>query len=266
MKVLVRLLDRCGQVGSVRIRVSTGFRPHRAIAPIAFFAAATFVAGLVLAGSPARAGTVDMPVQAGGPFSISVRSIKERRFLATVHQQRDFSCGSAALATLLTHHYHRAVSEESVFAEMAAAGDLEKIRREGFSLLDMKRYLAAHGFQADGFEASLADLAPVGLPAIALINERGYNHFVVVKGVRDGRVLVGDPAAGTRAMPIARFESVRANGILFVIGNEAGNGNGHAGFNLAPDWSAAPSAVVANRLDGNATASVTLPRPGSNGL
>ncbi len=36
-----------------------------------------------------------------------------------------------------------------------------------------------------------------GVPAIVLINERGYHHFVVVKGYKNGRVLVGDPARGT---------------------------------------------------------------------
>ncbi len=35
----------------------------------------------------------------------AVVSVKEARFTTTQRQQFDFSCGSAAVATLLTHHY-----------------------------------------------------------------------------------------------------------------------------------------------------------------
>ena len=58
----------------------------------------------------------------------------------------------------------------------------------------MKRYLAAHGFEADGFEQPLDKLDEARVPAIVLINENGYHHFVVVKGVQADRVLIGDPA------------------------------------------------------------------------
>ena len=79
-------------------------------------------------------------------------------------------------------------------------GEQDKIRKEGFSMLDMKRYLASVGYQADGFQQPLDKLAEARLPAIVLMNEGSYHHFVVVKGLRDGRVLIGDPARGTRSM------------------------------------------------------------------
>ena len=90
------------------------------------------------------------------PFSVKVTSLKEARFKATTRQQFDFSCGSAAIATLLTYHYNYPVTEQAVFNEMFARGDQVKIRKEGFSLLDMKTYLEAHQFKADGFELPLA--------------------------------------------------------------------------------------------------------------
>lgn len=222
-------------------------------------AASIFVLAVlaVLAG-PAFAGAVDVPVQIGGAFSVPVQSLKERRFATTERQLRDFSCGSAALATLLTHHYGRPVAEAAVFDEMLALGDAEAIRRDGFSLLDMKRYLAAHGFSAEGFEASTASLAEAGLPAIALVNERGYHHFVVVKGVRPQTVLLGDPAGGTRAVPLDRFEAMRANAIFFVVVDAAQP----AAFNRDTDWAAAPAAPLSQgRLDGAASTTL-LPKFG----
>lgn len=199
-------------------------------------------------------------MQVGGAFSVKVRSLKEARFASTVRQQYDFSCGSAALTTLLTHHYGRPTTEQRVFDEMFALGDQAKIRREGFSLLDMKKYLEALGFEADGFEATLESLAEAAIPAIALINEAGYNHFVVIKGVQDGRVLIGDPSGGTRAMPVRRFDALRSNQILLVINNRQES----ARFNVASDWAAIPRAPIAGRLDSVASSALGLPARGSS--
>src|SRR6218665_2475537 len=135
--------------------------------PARFLLACGAVAALW--GGPARGGTVEVD----GTFSVPTVSMKEGRYLATERQQFDFSCGSAALSTLLTHHYGHPVTEQAVFEAMYREGDQAKIQHEGFSLLDMKRYLEANGFEADGFEAPLEKLAAAKIPAIALINESG---------------------------------------------------------------------------------------------
>jgi uncharacterized protein len=194
----------------------------------------------------------------GGPFALPVANLKALRFQSTVHQQYDFSCGSAAVATLLSYHYGVVVGEQQVFAEMFAHGDQAKIRREGFSLLDMKRYLAQHGFTADGYELPLAKLAQARYPAIVLVSDRGYLHFVVIKGVAGGRVLLGDPAAGTRAMSEAAFEAIWRNRLLFVIHGWSGT----ARFNAVADWRAAPQAPLAEAIDRRSLADVTLPKNG----
>lgn len=185
-----------------------------------------------------EAGTV--VTTGAGEYVLPVTSLRGSRFMATLRQQYDFSCGSAAVATLLTHHYGYVITEQRVFEEMFASGDQEKIRKEGFSLLDMKNFLASHGFQADGFQQPLDSLLKAGLPAIALIGERGYLHFVVLKGLRDGRVLLGDPSTGTRAMSRSNFESIWVNKLLFVIHNK----QNVARFNTAQDWQAAPRAPL----------------------
>ena len=77
----------------------------------------------------------------GGDVVMPVVSIRQARLATTLLQQYDFSCGSAAVATLLTHHYGLPTSESSVFESMYRQGDQQKIQREGFSLLDMKRFL-----------------------------------------------------------------------------------------------------------------------------
>jgi predicted double-glycine peptidase len=209
-----------------------------------------------LAGDAVHA--ADVPVTGGASFSVPVRSMKALRFASTLRQQYDFSCGSAALATLLTYHYDHPVSESTVFAAMWAEGDQAKIRREGFSLLDMQRYLARLGFQADGFRLPLDRLVEAGLPAIVLINETGYNHFVVIKGAADGRILLGDPSSGTRLMPRARFEAAWPTRLLFVIHTAPDAPR----FNLPADWRAAPRAPLADAVARSSRGGVDLPKFG----
>ena len=130
------------------------------------------MAGVVTAGATARADTMELSGIGGGRYAVKVTSLKEARFKATTRQQYDFSCGSAAVATLLTYHYHYSVTEKSVFEEMYARGDQAKIRREGFSLLDIKTYLNAHGFQANGFALPLSKLLESGLSQRNLMQEQ----------------------------------------------------------------------------------------------
>jgi len=195
--------------------------------------------------SLAQAATVEVRGQRDGGFAARVVSVKEARFTTTVRQQYDFSCGSAAVATLLTHHYGMPVTEREVFTQMFERGDQAKIRKHGFSMLDMKRYLESRGLQADGFDQPLERLEQESLPAIVLLSERGYKHFVVVKGIGRGRVLVGDPSMGTRAISYDRFSQLWANHLLFVVHNR----RELAQFNLDSDWHAAPGAPLFQAID-----------------
>nr|WP_281501124.1 C39 family peptidase [Erythrobacter sp. F6033] len=153
-------------------------------------------------------------------------SFAEKRYETVVRQQFDFSCGSAALATLLTYHYDQPQTENDVFGGMWRDGDQEAIQRLGFSLLDMKRFLAAQGVTANGYRVSLDQVRDSGTPGIALIAPNGYRHFVVVKGVEDGFVLVGDPSLGLRRMDREEFEETW-NGVYFVL-TEGADITGHA--------------------------------------
>lgn len=182
----------------------------------------------------AMTSSLNVPTGSIGDFSVPVQSLEERKFASVVRQKYDFSCGSAALATLLRYHYGLNQNEEDSFRGMWAAGDRVQIRRVGFSLLDMKRHLAKLGLRADGFKVSLEDVAKAGVPGIALINLKGYKHFVVVKGVSPDELLVGDPSLGLKTMSVVEFKQAW-NGIYFAINSklEVGRRN----FNNELVWS-----------------------------
>ncbi len=218
-------------------------------------AGAAFV---VLAGwaalNPARSGTFYMP-GFGGNFQVKIETIREARFRNMVPQRFDFSCGSAAMATLLAYHYGVPVDEMDVFRAMYEAGDRDKIRQVGFSLFDMKLYLESLGFRSDGFRLNLDRLDRAGIPAIVLVDTFGYRHFVVLKGISEDEVLLGDPALGVRVMTRAEFNEIW-DGIAFVIRGELARGR--AAFNRHSDWSVRVKAPLGSSLSQRSLSDFTV--------
>jgi uncharacterized protein len=121
-----------------------------------------------------------------------------------------------------------------LFQAMYAVGDQTRIREVGFSLLDMKLYLESLNLTAEGYRISVDNLAKVGVPAIALIEVDGYRHFVVIKGIQDQTVLVGDPAKGVQSYRREELEGLRVDDIAFVIRNDPQLAR--ANFNKQDDW------------------------------
>ncbi|MBL3555761.1 MULTISPECIES: C39 family peptidase [Marinobacter] len=177
-------------------------------------------------------GSVTVP-GIGGDIRLNVNSFENRRFDSVMRQQYDFSCGSAAVASLLSFHYEDQVTEHDVFIDMLARADEKKVRQHGFSMLDMKNYLESRGYQADGFRMPLTGLREkVRLPMIVLLNIEGFRHFVLIKGISDDEVLIGDPARGLKIYSYAQF-SEYWNGTAFIIrshldrGRDGFLGDGH---------------------------------------
>lgn len=195
---------------------------------------------------------------AGNDYVLPVRSMVERRFLTVVRQEYDFSCGSAALATLLRYHYADPQTEQSIFVGMWRDGDREQIRKLGFSLLDMKRYLAARGLASDGYQVTLQQIEATRIPGIALINMNGYLHFVVVKGVENGQVLIGDPSLGIRLIPARKFQSMW-NDILFVVNDRPDVAKAH--FGTEGDWALVARARATHLMEPVSLQALALTRP-----
>ncbi len=194
-------------------------------------------------------------------YSVPVQSYKELIFGDVYRQQFDFSCGSAALASLLHFHYQRPVKEQQIFDEMYSKGDKSVINKKGFSLLDMKLYLESKGLKADGFRISLEKLRELSVPGITLVNFDGYMHFVVIRGVSNNSVILGDPSRGTMIMPTAEFEQYY-RGLVLLVRNEADVGR--ASFIKDDNFSlyqASPLDAGVSR-DSLGVFSITLPQSG----
>lgn len=156
-------------------------------------------------------------VSRGAPIMARpVASWNERKFTNLVRQRTDFSCGAATLATIFNYAYDRKTSEQQVLLNMLKIADPDIVRERGFSLLDMKRYSQAIGMTADGYEVDYAALVGLKVPAIALLDIKGYKHFVVIQRASGDFINLGDPALGNRVMSRKNFEAAW-NGVAFVV-------------------------------------------------
>jgi hypothetical protein len=198
----------------------------------------------------------DFMLNSGRTYNINVKSFRAQKFEQVVPQHYDFSCGAAALATLLKYHYDINVTEQKVLDSMFAVGNQDKIRKQGFSLLDMKNYLHTIGLPADGYKVSIKSISKVGVPGIVLINANGYMHFVVVKGISDKHVLLGDPALGMRKVSMDTFLSMW-NGIFFIV--KTNFQIGQASFKMENDkWEGRRGALFSNAMSHQALSQFTV--------
>lgn len=149
---------------------------------------------------------------------LAVRSLLELRDDGLVRQHWDLSCGAAAVATLLTFQLGDPVSERQAAVGMLHMTSVRLVRaRLGFSLLDLKRFAATRGFLAAGYgNLQFGELVAMA-PAIAPIRVSGFGHFVVVRGLRQDRVLIADPAFGNRVMPVSEFLRAWTSRVGFTI-------------------------------------------------
>ncbi|WP_205123616.1 C39 family peptidase [Cognatilysobacter lacus] len=162
---------------------------------------------------------VDVSRLGSMPVRKDVVTLRDLRYRDMVRQRYDFSCGSAALATLLNYGYGEHVSEPEMIRRMMVGTDAKTVVQQGFSMLDMKRYVEGRGMQARGFRVDAAALYRLRMPVIALLDLKGYKHFVIVKGAEAGRVFVADPALGHRVMNENDFTRGWNGIVLAVIGD-----------------------------------------------
>lgn len=149
---------------------------------------------------------------------VQLEPMSELQFRNVVRQAYDYSCGSAALTTMLDYYLGRNLEERQVMEGLLRFGEAEKIvQRRGFSLLDMKRFVGALGYKSGGFKAEFKDLDDLEHPAIVPVHYAGFKHFVVVRDVYNDHVFIADPSLGNISFTRTRFEEVWDQNILFVI-------------------------------------------------
>jgi len=109
-----------------------------------------------------EAAQIPLAVLPGGAVVFKpIQSVRERKFADLVQQKTDFSCGAAALATILRQAYWLDVDEEQIIEGMLSHSDQDLVRVQGFSMLDMKRYVESIGMRARGYRVATETLSEI---------------------------------------------------------------------------------------------------------
>ncbi|QAU24118.1 peptidase [Dyella sp. M7H15-1] len=153
----------------------------------------------------------------GAPYTTRVSSMQELHYTNIVRQHTDYSCGAAALATILRYGYHLDVDENVVIDGMLGVADPVLVKQRGFSMLDIKHYVELLGLRGRGYRVDIAHLRSLRVPVIVLMDVRGYRHFVVLKQIRDNQVELADPILGNRTMRLDDFMKAWPSHVLFVV-------------------------------------------------
>ena len=170
----------------------------------------------VLAPGPALADFIRMPN--GVMISVQRKSVVDLRFVNVMRQRFDLSCGAAAVGTLLNYFYGEKLEEPGILSDLIKTGDKAKIEKDGFSMLELKQYGERRGYVVQGFRITKPEaVVEIKIPFLTLINSRGYNHFVIVKGTKNGVVYIADPAFGNRSMPLEQFKAEWSQVILVYL-------------------------------------------------
>lgn len=122
-------------------------------------------------------------------------------------QKKDFSCGAAALATLM-NYFGDQISENELIEDILAnlsQSEVQNRQEEGLSLLDLKQAALRRGFQVLGVKLQYSQLSKIPCPILVYLEIEEYKHFAVFNGVQGNQVLLADPSTGNKEIHVSQF-------------------------------------------------------------
>ncbi len=170
------------------------------------------VAGLSLA--------VIYPFTFGKAPSVSYLDL---RYTNVIEQSNEYTCGAAAVATLLTYFYGIHVTEQDIlnmiYESMRARGKKPN-KEQGLTAYDLKEALKAKWITSKGFlvkPAALQDyFSRGGLPVIIHLT-KPEKHFEVAVGMIGDHIVIADPSWGRSVTPLVLLVKQRGyDGVVLV--------------------------------------------------
>jgi len=146
---------------------------------------------------------------------------RDLRYEGVVGQADWYTCGAAAVATLLTYYYGIDTTEAETL-ELAEGFMIAAGRKPGQALtaLALRQTLEAKGIPTRGYRVSpeaLADyFARGGLPVILHLSEP-QRHFVVGVGMVGDHIVLADPSWGQSSLPFSTFVDERGYSEVVLV-------------------------------------------------
>ena len=129
--------------------------------------------------------------------SVPVTSWTAIRDQGIIKQRFDYSCGAAAVPTVLHHFYRLEVDEATIIDKIGL--------KDEFSFADLARVMEEYSLKAVAVALDFDHLQRIAMPAIVYPDFHGEGHFSVLRGISASSVWLGDPSWGNIHMSPDRF-------------------------------------------------------------
>jgi predicted double-glycine peptidase len=146
------------------------------------------------------------------------------RYEATVPQHKEFTCGAASVATILTYYWNAPTSETRALQTLKVRyteAQLHHISETGLSFDDLIFMANELGFSAEGAKVTLNQLPSLAGPVIVHLDKGVFKHFAVLRKTGDGVYYVSDPIVGQLTMHADEFEQQYTGYVLAIWKEDA---------------------------------------------
>lgn len=149
-----------------------------------------------------------------------VCSWQELQQQRVVMQQRDYSCGAAALATVARYFWGDDVDEEFFLQHVEAIlqpGEVADRIEYGLTMTDLKNGAERAGYELAMGKLTYQQLTESKVPLVVGLSFDDFRHFVVVRGTFGGWVYLADPIQGNRRLAAGEFrQQWQQNAVLAI--------------------------------------------------
>jgi uncharacterized protein len=154
-------------------------------------------------------------------FQFYVRSWRELKLRNVVMQNYDYSCGAAALATVLQYYWNDPVTEKQILKVLFTilnVGEIKDRTKNGMAISDLRRVSVEMGYLSSIGTMTFDKLTEAKIPLIVPLHIEKADHFVVYRGTAGGRVYLADPIRGNIRPTVEEFcQQWKTNAILVVV-------------------------------------------------
>jgi len=151
-------------------------------------------------------------------YAWSYKELQERQ---VVMQKRDYSCGAAALATVIRYYWGDPVTEEQflvLLTKLLTPAEMKDRIENGLGLTDLRNLANKAGYQASMGKVTYEELTKAKIPVVVGLIVNGHEHFAVFRGAAAGWVYLADPLRGNQRTSIGQFQKQwQKNAILVVV-------------------------------------------------
>lgn len=155
-----------------------------------------------------------------------------------VMQQRDYSCGAAALATLVRYYLNDDRNEDYFLRqldEILTPAEARDRVENGLAMSDLRRAAIRSGYEAVVAKMTLEKLLEAKVPLLVGIEVEGFKHFVVYRGCDGFWVYLADPIRGNTRVPAADFQDQWQKNLALAVAKKGVKPNEQSALALTAD-------------------------------